>query len=174
MTDPIDRPHTHQNEVSSQETSGAPLTVPVETQIAVEQLREAGFSEDQQAALTTALLRVLALWTQQATRGDLHAEYQALAQRLVQQLDARHEDTRRDIGHHADALREDMRREVGQHADTLRAELRDAFAQHAALLHTTHCEPPRWRDVLLWLITALLALTTIGVTLLVIHSVVGS
>ncbi len=173
MTDSIDQLHTHQNEGSSQETSGAPLTIPVETQIAVQQLREAGFSADQQAALTTALLRVLALWTQQATRGDLHAEHQALAQRLAQQLDAQYEDTRRDIGHHADALREDMRREVGQHADALRAELRDAFAQHAAQLHTTRYEPPRWRDVLLWLITALLALTTIGVTLLVIHSGVG-
>jgi hypothetical protein len=173
MTDHIDRLHTHQNEGSSQETSGEHLTVPMETQMAVQQLREAGFSEDQQAALTTALLRVLALWTQQATRGDLHAEHQALAQRLAQQLEARHEDTRREIGHHADALREDMRREVGQHADMLRAELRDAFAQHAALLPTTHLEPPRWRDVLLWLSTALLALTTVGVTWLVIHRVVG-
>ena len=126
--------------------------------MAVQQLREAGFSEDQQAALTTALLRVLALWTQQATRGDLHAEHQALAQRLAQQLDARHEDMRRDIGHHA---------------DTLRAELRDAFTQHAALLHTTRPEPPRWRDVLLWLITALLGLTAVGVILLVVHRFVG-
>jgi hypothetical protein len=158
MTDHIDRLHTHQNEGSSQETSGEQLTIPVETQMAVQQLREAGFSEDQQAALTTALLRVLALWTQQATRGDLHAEHQALAQRLAQQLDARHEDTRREIGHHADALREDLRREVGQ---------------HAALLPTTRLAPPRWRDVLLWLSTALLALTTVGVTWLVIHRVVG-
>ncbi len=141
--------------------------------MAVQQLREAGFSEDQQDALTTALLRVLALWTQQATRGDLHAEHQALAQRLVQQLDALHEDTRRDIGHHADALREDMRREVGQHADTLRAEMHDAFAQHAALLHTTRPESPRWRDVLLWLSTALLGLTAVGVILLVVSRFVG-
>src|SRR5713101_10048421 len=121
MTEPVERPHASQDEVPLQETRGEPLPLPVETQMAVQQLREAGFSEDQQAALTTALLRVLALWTQQATRGDLHAEHQALAQHLAQQLDALHEGTRREIGHHA---------------DTLRAELRDAFAQHAALLHT--------------------------------------
>jgi hypothetical protein len=68
MTAPSDRPLASQDEVPSRETSGEPLTGPVETQMAVQQLREAGFSEDQQAALTTALLRVLALWTQQATR----------------------------------------------------------------------------------------------------------
>jgi hypothetical protein len=118
MTDPSDRPPISQDEVPSQPPSGEPLSVPVETQRAVQQLREAGFSADQQAALTTALLRVLALWTQQATRGDLHAEHQALAQRLAQQLDAWHED---------------MRREIGQHADTLREELRGAFAQQADL-----------------------------------------
>ena len=173
MTEPVERPHASQDEVSPPEPRGEPLPLPVETHMAVQQLREAGFSEDQQAALTTALLRVLALWTQQATRGDLHAEQQALAQRLAQQLDALREDTRRDIGHHADALREDMRREVGQHADTLRAELRDAFAQHAALLHPTRPEPPRWRDVLLWLITALLGLTAVGVILLVVSRFVG-
>ena len=67
--------------------------------------------------MTTALLRVLALWTQQATREDLHAEHQALAQRLAQQLDAWHEDMRREIGYHADAVREDMRREVETRLD---------------------------------------------------------
>jgi len=141
--------------------------------MAVQQLREAGFSEDQQAALTTALLRVLALWTQQATRGDLHAEQQALAQRLAQQLDALREDTRREIGHHADALREDMRREVGQHTDALCEDMRSAFAQQADLLHTTHIAPPRRRDVLLWLSTALLGLTAVGVILLVVSRFVG-
>jgi type VI protein secretion system component VasF len=145
----------------------------METQMAVQQLREAGFSEDQQDALTTALLRVLALWTQQATRGDLHTEHQALVQRLAQQLDALHEDMRREIGHHADALREDMRREVGHHADTLREEMRGAFAQQADLLHTTRPTPPRWRDVPLWLITALLVLTAVGVILLVVSRFVG-
>src|SRR4030095_14255241 len=133
MTAPSDRPNIGQDEVPSQPPSGEPLSVPVETQRAVQQLREAGFSEDQQDALTTALLRVLALWTQQATRGDLHTEHQALVQRLAQQLDALHEDMRREIGHHADALREDMRREVGHHADTLREEMRGAFAQQAEL-----------------------------------------
>ena len=173
MTEPVERPHASQDEGSPPEPRGEHLFLPVETQMAVQQLQEAGFSEDQQATLTTALLRVLALWTQQATRGDLHAEHQALTQRLAQQLDALREDTRRDIGHHADALREDMRREVGQHADTLRAELRDALAQHAALLHTTRPEPPRWRDVLLWLSTALLGLTAVGVILLVVSRFVG-
>jgi hypothetical protein len=173
MTEPVEQPHENQGHGSPTGDQGEHQPLPVETHMAVQQLREAGFSEDQQAALTTALLRVLALWTQQATRGDLHAEHQALAQHLAQQLDARHEDTRRDIGHHADALREDMRREVGQHADTLRAELRDAFAQHAALLHPTRPEPPRWRDVLLWLSTALLGLTAVGVILLVVSRFVG-
>jgi len=93
MTEPVERPHASQDEVPPPEPHGEPLPLHVETHMAVQQLREAGFSEDQQAALTTALLRVLALWTQQATRGDLHAEQQALAQRLAQQLDAFHEDT---------------------------------------------------------------------------------
>ena len=173
MTEPAERPPASQDEGPLQATRGEHHPLPVETQMAVQQLREAGFSEDQQAALTTALLRVLALWTQQATRGDLHAEHQVLAQRLAQQLDALREDTRRDIGHHADALHEDLRREVGQHADTLREEMRGAFVQHAALLPTTPPEPPRWRDVLLWVIAALLGLTTVGVILLVIARFVG-
>ncbi len=154
MPDPSDRPHASQDQVPAQETSGQPLPGPVETQMAVQQLREAGFSADQQAALTTALLRVLALWTQQATRGDLHAEQQALAQQL-------------------DALHDDIRREVRQHAEGVRAELRDALAQHADVLHATRIEPPHRREVLLWLITALLFLTTVGVVMLVIHSVVS-
>ena len=158
MTEPVERPQASQDEGPPQDAGGEHLTVPIETQMAVQQLREAGFSEDQQAALTAALLRVLALWTQQATRGDLHAEHQALAQRLAQQLDALREDTRREIGHHADALREDMRREVAQQAD---------------LLHTTHIAPPRRRDVLLWLSTALLGLTAVGVILLVVSRFVG-
>src|SRR6266446_7378961 len=108
MTEPVERPQASQDEGPPPEPRGEPFLLPVETHMAVQQLREAGFSEDQQAALTTALLRVLALWTQQATRGDLHAEHQALAQRLAQQLDAWHADMRREIGHHADAVREDM------------------------------------------------------------------
>ena len=173
MTEPVERPQTSQAEGPPPEPRGEPFPLPVETHMAVQQLREAGFSEDQQAALTTALLRVLALWTQQATRGDLHAEQQALAQRLAQQLDALREATRREIGHHADALREDMRREVGQHTETLREEMRSAFAQQADLLHTTHIAPPRRRDVLLWLSTALLGLTAVGVILLVVSRFVG-
>jgi hypothetical protein len=168
MTDPMERPQSVSAEALQRVPEEAPPPLPVDTQMAVQQLREAGFSADQQAALTTALLRVLALWTQQATRGDLHAEHQALAQRLAQQLDAWHEDMRREIGHHADALREDMRREVGQHADTLREELRGAFAQQADLFRTTRPEPPRQRDVPRWLFTVLLALTAVGVSLLVV------
>jgi hypothetical protein len=61
-----------------------------------------------------------------------------------------------------------MRREVGQHADTLREELRGAFAQQADLFRTTRPEPPRQRDVPRWLLTALLALTAVGVSLLVV------
>jgi hypothetical protein len=173
MTEPVERPHVSQDEAPLQETREEPLVLPVETQLAGQQLREAGFSADQQAALTTALLRVLALWTQQATRGDLHTEHQALAQRLVQQLDALHEDLRREIGHHADALREDLRREVGHHADTLREEMRGAFTQQADLLHTTRPTSPRGRDVPLWLSTALLVLTAVGVMLLVVSKFVG-
>src|SRR5256885_1190459 len=93
MTEPVERLHENQYSCPPPETRGEHHQLPVETHMAVQQLREAGFSEDQQAALTRALLRVLALWTQQATRGDLHAEQQALAQRLAQQLDAFHEDT---------------------------------------------------------------------------------
>jgi type VI protein secretion system component VasF len=111
--------------------------------MAVQQLREAGFSEDQQAALTTALLRVLALWTQQATREDLHAEHQAMEQHLAQQLDT---------------LREDIRRAIAQHADRL---------------SMTNPAPPRRRDVPLWLRTALLALTCAGVVFLVLLQVLG-
>src|SRR5215813_2084005 len=135
MTDPMERPQSVSDEALQHVPEEEPPPLPVDTQIAMQQLREAGFSADQQAALTTTLLRVLALWTQQATRGDLHAEHQALVQRLAQQLDTWHE-----------AIREDMRREVGQHVDTLREELRGAFAQQADLVRTTRPEPPRQRD----------------------------
>lgn len=158
MTDPVERPKTSQDEIPPQEICGEPLTPPGETQLAIQQLREAGFSEGQQAALTTALLRVLALWTQQATRGDLHAEHQALAQRLTQQLDTWHEDMRREMSHHADAVRE---------------ELRGAFAQQADLLHTTRPESSRQRDVLLWLNTALLVLIAVGVILSMVSRFAG-
>jgi len=66
-----------------------------------------------------------------------------------------------------------MRREVGQHADTLREELRGAFAQQADLFRTTRPEPPRRRDVPLWLPTALLVLTAVGVILLVVYRFVS-
>jgi hypothetical protein len=126
--------------------------------MAVQQLREAGFSEDQQAALTTALLRVLALWTQQATRGDLQTALHAGEQRLSQQLDA---------------LREEIRREVAQHAQALREEIQHELAQHADLLHTMRPQPARTREVPRWLVTALLVLTCAGVFLLVGRSVLG-
>jgi hypothetical protein len=126
--------------------------------MAVQQLCEAGFSKDQQAALTTALLRVLALWTQQATRDDLQTALYAGEQRLAQQLDT---------------LREEIRREVAQHTNALREELQSEFARHADLLHTTHTQPARKRDVPLWLITTLLIITCAGVFLLVGRSVLG-
>jgi len=126
--------------------------------MAVQQLRVAGFSEDQQAALTTALLRVLALWTQQATRDDLKTALYAEEQWLAQQLDT---------------LREEIRHEVTQHGKALREELQSEFARHADLLHTTRAQSVRRRDAPLWLITALLVLTCAGVSLLVAHSVLG-
>jgi hypothetical protein len=126
--------------------------------MAVQQLREAGFSEDQQAALTTALLRVLALWTQQATRGDLQTEIRAGEQRLAQQLDA---------------WREEIRREIAQHTNALREDIQSEFVRHADLLHTTRVQPARTSDVSRWLMTALLVLTGAGVFLLVGRSVLG-
>jgi hypothetical protein len=169
MPDPIDRPQASEDEVSPQETRGAARPDPGETPLAIQQLRAAGFSDDQQAALTTALLRVLALWTQQATRGDVHAEQQALAQ----QLDARHADLRQDIGYHADAIREDLRREIAQHADALREELRGALARQDEFLRTAHAAPARRWEGPRWLRTALLGLTCAGVVLLVVRSVLG-
>ena len=96
MTEPVERPYVGPYDVSPQHTLGESPPGPVDTQLAVQQLRAAGFSEDQQAALTTALLRVLALWTQQATRGDLQTALQAWEQRLAQQLDTLREEIRRE------------------------------------------------------------------------------
>jgi hypothetical protein len=124
----------------------------------VQQLRAAGFSDDQQAALTTALLRVLALWTQQATRGDVQAALHAEEQRLTEQLAA---------------LRDDLRRESAQHADAVREELRGVVAQQADLVQTTRAAPARRWDGPLWLLTTLLCLTCAGVLLLVVRSVLG-
>ena len=70
MTDPVERSQASQDEMPPQESCGGPLPLPGETQLAIQQLREAGFSEGQQAALTTALLRVLALWTSTIEAGD--------------------------------------------------------------------------------------------------------
>ncbi len=148
MIEPVERPQdSHPNAETPPETAREPLAVPIETETAVQQLRAAGFSEDQQAALITALLRVLTLWTQQATREDLHAEQQAMEQHVAQQLDA---------------LRDDIRREVVQHADTIREELHGTYAQLAELIHTTRGQRPHGRDVPMWLITTLLILTSVG------------
>src|SRR5215510_14703400 len=141
MTDPMERPQSVSAEALQRVSEEEPPPVPVDAQMAVQQLRDAGFSADQQAALTTALLRVLALWTQQATRGDLQTELHAGEQRLAQQLDA---------------LRAERHREVAQHTNALREELQSEFARHADLLHATHVQPARRRDVSLWIITALL------------------
>jgi hypothetical protein len=158
MTAPVEHPQDGQHDVPLYDPRGEGLTDPVATEQAVQQLRAAGFSDDQQAALTTALLRVLALWTQQATRGDLQTELHTVEQRLAQQLDT---------------LREDLRRESAQHADALREELRGAVAQQAALFQTTRTASARRWDGPLWLLTALLGLTCAGVLLLVLRSVLG-
>ena len=158
MTAPMERSSVGRDEVPPEHIRGEHPTVPVETQMAVQQLRDAGFSEEHQAALTTALLHVLALWTQQATRGDLQTALHAVEQRLTQQLDA---------------LREDLRRDVAQHANTLCEDMRGAFLRQADLIHTTRGEPAHRRDLLLWLITALLGLTCAGVLLLVVQRLLG-
>jgi type VI protein secretion system component VasF len=80
----------------------------------------------------------------------LHAGEQRLAQQL-------------------DAWREEIRREVAQHTNALREEIHGESARQASLVHTTRTEPARRREVLLWLITALLVLTCAGVFLLVFH-----
>ena len=158
MTEPIESPQSVPSDIPQRVPEEEPPPVPVDAQMAVQQLRDAGFSADQQAALTTALLRVLALWTQQATRGDVQTELHAGEQRLTQQLDA---------------LRAEIRREVAQHTNALREELQSEFARHADLLHATRVQPARRRDVPQWLITALLVLTCAGVCLLVGRSVLG-
>jgi hypothetical protein len=158
MTESIERPQVGQSEVPPEDSRGESPPALVDAPMAVQQLREAGFSEEQQAALTTALLRVLALWTQQATLGDLQTEVRAGEQRLAQQLDT---------------LREEIRREVAQHADALREEVRREAARQADLVQTTRAQPTRRRDLLLWFIMVLLVLTCAGVLLLVIHSGVG-
>ena len=158
MTEPVERPHVDPYDVPPEHTLGEYPSVPVDMHLAVQQLRAAGFSEDQQAALTTALLRVLALWTQQATRGDLQPELQAGEQRLAQQLHT---------------LREEIRCEVARHVDALREEMRGEFTRHADLIHITRTEPSRRTNVSQWLILALLVLTCAGVLLLVAHSVLG-
>ncbi len=158
MTDAVAHPQDSQPEVPLQVTRGEARLDPVATAQAVQQLRAAGFSDDQQAALTTALLRVLALWTQQATRGDVQTALSPVEQRLAQQLDT---------------LRDDLRREVAQHADGVREELRGAVAQQAALVQTARAAPARRWDGPQWLLTALLGLTCAGVVLLVVRRVLG-
>ena len=93
MTAPLEHPQDNPQAMPPQDPSGLILPDPVETEQAVQQLRAAGFSDDQQAALTTALLRVLALWTQQATRGDVQAGLHAGEQRLTQHLDTLQEES---------------------------------------------------------------------------------
>jgi hypothetical protein len=158
MTEPVERSHIGPYTVPPAPPTEEPPSVSVDMPLAVQQLHAAGFSADQQAALSTALMQVLALWTQQATRGDLQNELQAGEQRLAQQLDT---------------LREEIGREVARHADALREEIRGEFTRQADLMHTTRAEPSRRRDVSRWLIPALLVLTCAGVFFLVAHSVLG-
>src|SRR5262249_38164403 len=100
MTEPIERLQSVPSDMPQRAPEGESMPGPGDAQMAVQQLRDAGFSADQQAALTTALLRVLALWTQQATRGDLQTELHAGEQRLAQQLDAWREEIRREVVQH--------------------------------------------------------------------------
>ena len=173
LTDAKARPHEGLAAVPSPDTCAPALPDPGAAEQAVQQLRAAGFAEDQQAALTTAFLRVLALWTQQATRDDVQTALQTGEQRLTQQLDTWQETVRRDIEHHAAALREDLRREVAQHAEALRAELHSALAQQAERLQTPRATPARRWDGPLWLLLALLGLTCAGVLVLVARQVLG-
>ena len=125
----------------------AALPDPVTPPQAVQQLRDAGFPDDEQAALTSAFLRVLALWTQQATREDVQTALHAGEERLTQQLET---------------LGEALRREMAQHTEAVRAELQGTLAEQAA--------PARRWGAPLWLLTALLGLTCAGVLVLVVHS----
>jgi len=111
---------------------------------AVQPLRDAGFADEEQAALTAAFLRVLALWAQQATREDVQTVLQAGEQRLAQQLTT---------------LRDALRREWAQHTEALRDELRSAARPPVA--------PARRWAVPAWLLTTLLGLTCAGVLVLV-------
>ena len=158
MTEPVERQQVDPDKIPPAPPIEAHPSIPVDMPLAVQQLRAAGFSEDQQAALTTALLRVLALWTQQATRGDLQTELHAGEQRLAQQLKT---------------LREEIGCEVARHADALREEMRSEFTRYADLIHITRTEPARRTNVFQWLILTLLILTCAGVLLLVAHSVLG-
>ena len=158
MTAPLEHPQDNPQAMPPQDPSGLILPDPVETEQAVQQLRAAGFSDDQQAALTTALLRVLALWTQQATRGDVQAGLQAGEQRLTQ---------------HLDTLREELHRTIAQHADAVRTELRGAVAQQDAVMQAFRTVPARRWDRRWWLLTTLLGLTCAGVLLLVAFHVLG-
>ena len=158
MTDPIEQRPSDHPETPSHVPHAAALPDPVAPPQTVQQLRDAGFSNDEQAALTTAFLRVLALWTQQATRDDLHTALRAGEQQLAQQLDA---------------LREEFRRELTQHAEAVREELRSTQTWQADVLATTRAAPPRRWDVPPWLLTALLGLTCAGVLLLVVARVLG-
>jgi hypothetical protein len=158
MTAPLDHPQDDPQAVPSQDPHEVALPDAMETAQAVQQLRAAGFSDDQQAALTTALLRVLAVWTQQATRDDVQAGLHAGEQRLTQRLDT---------------LQAELRREIAQHVDTVHEELRCAVAQQADLVRALRATPARRWGWPWWLMTALLGLTCAGVLLLVVHHVLG-
>ena len=158
MTAPLEHPQDDPQAVPPPEPHGTALPDPVETALAVQQLRAAGFSDDQQEALTTALLRVLALWTQQATRDDVQAGLHAGEQRLTQ---------------HLDTLRAELRREIAQHVDTVHEEVRRAVAQQADLVQMLRATPARRWGGPWWLLIALLGLTCAGVLLLVAHHVLG-
>lgn len=97
MTEPVDSPLSGPPEARPQAPREEVLPDAMATQYVVQQLRDAGFSDTEQVALTTAFLRVLALWTQQVTRSDLQTALHEGEQRLAQQLEALREELRRGI-----------------------------------------------------------------------------
>src|SRR5262249_57590884 len=105
MTETGESPQDGQSEAPHRLPHAAALPDSVVTPQAVQQLRDAGFPDDEQAALTSAFLRVLALWTQQATREDVQTALHAGEQRLTQQLDALGAALRRARAQHTQAGR---------------------------------------------------------------------
>ncbi|MGE3538282.1 MAG: hypothetical protein AB7N91_12730 [Candidatus Tectimicrobiota bacterium] len=148
--------HANPPDVSTEDTSplapsalqpdpGAPLP-------AIQQLRAAGFSDDEQAVLTGVVLRVLAQWTQQATRDELQSALAAMEHRLTQQLAS---------------MREALHHESAQQTATLQEALQQMLTRHTGAPDPPPEAQARRREVLPWLLLTLLGLSCAGVLLLV-------